>query len=750
MHSNNASTITIDATAFEAAGLTLSVTTVPLDEARDHWVGGTYSMWGFWGSSPPCPFLAAVPLDFSGAEGCCGYWCDPSECVGTFGRRVDVAAEHLADSASWSKNGAPWKDCPWVAGYAEGRCAVVGADGTLASESCPAACGGVLAVSLEASCYDERAEEIRATIGVATAAPTAAGDGPETAALSCELYDAYGNCVDDGCQRWCPFRRPSISRVVPFLTAARRYDGCNHCRRLGGGLACTKMYCATPDRARCMDETAAPAAAPTAAPAAAATAVAGEFLLLGVELADVAAHADVVAAAVAAVADVAVEDVAVELSARAERRRRLDDGGGSVVVSYEIRAATDLSAARVASIFASTTADDFDDALAAAAAAAGASVAFADAEAAGFGGGPSLTTTAAAPTAAPTEAWWSWNETSAAVAVVAAGSRRPLLAGLAAGLLLGARADEADACGACALSDGVVHVVLAHDAAVNATYDGAAIRCVDAATGAAAPCTSSGAACRTPSSWSSGCVYGRPQASGAVAETAWAGAAPAGGDGGWLDARVWAARAAAEHASTASFASFALLLAAAGAPLGLLAEAARGMADEVRHAEDAYAVAGRLAGAAAAPMALAVDDAAERRRAAPSPRAAVVVDAFDAGCVAETAAAARAERDAADAARDLDGRHGFVVDALRRVADDERRHAAFAWRALRWAAAGDAAANATLAARVAAFAGVSEVDRELVRPAAASVLAGRPPAFGGLRPGLRALGDEIAAALARD
>ena len=183
MHSNNASTITIDATAFEAAGLTLSVTTVPLDEARDHWVGGTYSMWGFWGSSPPCPFLAAVPLDFSGAEGCCGYWCDPSECVGTFGRRVDVAAAHLSDSASWSKNGAPWKDCPWVADYAEGRCAVVGADGTLASESCPAACGGVLAVSLEASCYDERAEEIRATIGVATAAPTAAGDGPETAAL---------------------------------------------------------------------------------------------------------------------------------------------------------------------------------------------------------------------------------------------------------------------------------------------------------------------------------------------------------------------------------------------------------------------------------------------------------------------------------------------------------------------------------------------------------------------------------------
>ena len=183
MHSNNASTITIDATAFEAAGLTLSVTTVPLDEARDHWVGGTYSMWGFWGSSPPCPFLAAVPLDFSGAEGCCGYWCDPSECVGTFGRRVDVAAAHLSDSASWSKNGAPWKDCPWVADYAEIRCAVVGADGTLASESCPAACGGVLAVSLEASCYDERAEEIRATIGVATAAPTAAGDGPETAAL---------------------------------------------------------------------------------------------------------------------------------------------------------------------------------------------------------------------------------------------------------------------------------------------------------------------------------------------------------------------------------------------------------------------------------------------------------------------------------------------------------------------------------------------------------------------------------------
>ncbi|KAH8060562.1 hypothetical protein JL722_4670 [Aureococcus anophagefferens] len=389
MHSNNASTITIDATAFEAAGLTLSVTTVPLDEARDHWVGGTYSMWGFWGSSPPCPFLAAVPLDFSGAEGCCGYWCDPSECVGTFGRRVDVAAEHLADSASWSKNGAPWKDCPWVAGYAS-NAAPPPADGTLASESCPAACGGVLAVSLEASCYDERAEEIRATIGVATAAPTAAGDGPETAALSCELYDAFGNCVDDGCQRWCPFRRPSISRR---------------------------------------------------------NTVRASFL-----------------------------------HRRAQRLRR--------------------------------------------------------------------------------------------------------------------------------------------------------------------------------------------PASGVGAAAATVGGDAGGGDGGWLDAQVWA-RAAAEHASTASFASFALLLAARRAAR-LLAEAA-GMADEVRHAEDAYAVAGRLAGASAAPMALAVDDAAERRKAAPS----------------------RARAPSPPPPRRC-------------------------------------------------------VDRELVRPAAASVLAGRPPAFGGLRPGLRALGDEIAAALARD
>ena len=48
------------------------------------------------------------------------------------------------DSAEWYKGGAnpdANKDCPWVSQYAEVRCAVVGMDGSLASQSCPATCG---------------------------------------------------------------------------------------------------------------------------------------------------------------------------------------------------------------------------------------------------------------------------------------------------------------------------------------------------------------------------------------------------------------------------------------------------------------------------------------------------------------------------------------------------------------------------------------------------------------------------------
>ncbi|KAJ8608080.1 hypothetical protein CTAYLR_009628 [Chrysophaeum taylorii] len=46
-----------------------------------------------------------------------------------------------SDSTSWHKMGETSKDCMWVAAYSEGRCDAKGVDRSLASYSCPAACG---------------------------------------------------------------------------------------------------------------------------------------------------------------------------------------------------------------------------------------------------------------------------------------------------------------------------------------------------------------------------------------------------------------------------------------------------------------------------------------------------------------------------------------------------------------------------------------------------------------------------------
>ena len=54
----------------------------------------------------------------------------------------DEPAALCADDAAWAKNGAPAKDCAWVASLPDARCAVVGADGSLAADACLAACGG--------------------------------------------------------------------------------------------------------------------------------------------------------------------------------------------------------------------------------------------------------------------------------------------------------------------------------------------------------------------------------------------------------------------------------------------------------------------------------------------------------------------------------------------------------------------------------------------------------------------------------
>jgi hypothetical protein len=135
----------------------------------------------------------------------------------------------------------------------------------------------------------------------------------------------------------------------------------------------------------------------------------------------------------------------------------------------------------------------------------------------------------------------------------------------------------------------------------------------------------------------------------------------------------WREIAALEHASIASFARFSLELLALGAPPTLLLGAQQAAADEVVHAQLAFALAGTYAGTALGPTALDVTGVAPSIDAAQI-AAALVTEA----CVGETLGAAEARALA-----------GFVKDPAlaavwERIADDEARHAELGWSTLAW------------------------------------------------------------------
>jgi len=138
-------------------------------------------------------------------------------------------------------------------------------------------------------------------------------------------------------------------------------------------------------------------------------------------------------------------------------------------------------------------------------------------------------------------------------------------------------------------------------------------------------------------------------------------------------AQVWRRVALAEHASVASFARFSLELCALGAPPDLLLDAAAAQADEVRHARFALAVLAALTGQAQAPGPLDLDGVAPRTTPLQVLRATLLE-----GCVNETLAAA----EVAEAARRCPDPE--LSARLHAVAQDESRHAALAWRTVRW------------------------------------------------------------------
>ena len=141
-----------------------------------------------------------------------------------------------------------------------------------------------------------------------------------------------------------------------------------------------------------------------------------------------------------------------------------------------------------------------------------------------------------------------------------------------------------------------------------------------------------------------------------------------------LLAEHWTRSGLLEHASIAAFARFSLELLALGAPPELVADAARAMSDETRHAELCFSLASAYAESPVGPGPLAVADCLESVT-----LAAVVTRALLEGCIGETVAAAEA-RELARTARDPN-----VQSALELVASDETRHAALAFRFVRWA-----------------------------------------------------------------
>eukprot|EP01108_Squamamoeba_japonica_P004384 TRINITY_DN3466_c0_g1_i3.p3 TRINITY_DN3466_c0_g1~~TRINITY_DN3466_c0_g1_i3.p3 ORF type:complete len:289 (+),score=128.99 TRINITY_DN3466_c0_g1_i3:1051-1917(+) len=191
-------------------------------------------------------------------------------------------------------------------------------------------------------------------------------------------------------------------------------------------------------------------------------------------------------------------------------------------------------------------------------------------------------------------------------------------------------------------------------------------------------------------------VNGTAVACDAVSSDAWIGTRDAPVDGGVIDAAraaKWTRQAQGEHASVGSFAAFTLQLMANAAPPALLAGASRAAGDEVRHAEQSFALASAYGGRAigAGPMPTAVLSSGLQ----PQSLRQLALAALDEGGIAETLSVLRAAADydrlvAAGGAAST-ALAQLERDTLLGIVRDETRHAALAWRTVAWASAQSAA-----------------------------------------------------------
>jgi hypothetical protein len=139
-------------------------------------------------------------------------------------------------------------------------------------------------------------------------------------------------------------------------------------------------------------------------------------------------------------------------------------------------------------------------------------------------------------------------------------------------------------------------------------------------------------------------------------------------------AKHWTRMGQMEHASIAAFARFSLQLLSLGAPPELVEDCTRALRDETEHAKLCFELASAYAGCAIGPGPLDISNSLD---------VTTLTDIVDLvlleGCFGETSAALEALEAAANA------HDPVIADAYARIAQDEERHAALAFRFVRWA-----------------------------------------------------------------
>lgn len=160
-----------------------------------------------------------------------------------------------------------------------------------------------------------------------------------------------------------------------------------------------------------------------------------------------------------------------------------------------------------------------------------------------------------------------------------------------------------------------------------------------------------------------------------------------GGEAGSVSGDEMRSAALAEHASIAAFARTLCELLALGAPAWLVDETQRALSDEVDHARRTFAMLSAPIEPGPIPAAIAPFAGAR----------ALLRDVFWGGCVGETEAAHRAHAQALEATT-----HDLRA-LFSKIAEDESRHAALAFKTARWLVTERPSLRAVLDEELAAF-----------------------------------------------